>query len=363
FTWSVAQRETRERWIRYGKRQFPQRHPASAASCKRALRQLLSTDLLHPAQASAAEAQAVFDGLSYSCAESGALFMAQAHLYGAWVPLTKFLPERAAALRAQRRKPLLALAATEPKAGSDFFGMETRASERKGGWVLNGQKTFVTNAPIADFFLVYARTSIERGSASIACFLVKAGTSGLSTKSLPEQMGLDTASMGEVRLKNVLVPHSHVLGSPRSGLDVFHFTMAWERSLILSPAPGALDRLREAMVALSLKKIRGAKPVPEFPSFQKKLEKISELTALIRSGIGAAAARLDQGSCGISLAAETKVLASENYQEASRLLLQLGGKEAFLRGSAWESNYRDSLASHLYSGPNDLLRSIVEAMK
>jgi len=364
FNWSAAQRKARERWIRYGQRSFPRRAaPASPASCLRALKKLTTTELLHPAQGAASEIQAIFDGLGYSCAESGALFMGQAHLYGSWLPLTKFLPEYAQKLSALRRKPLLGLAATEPQAGSDFFGMETRAVERKSGWALSGLKTFVTNAPIADFFLVYARTAAERGPASLACFLVKADSPGLSVRALPESMGLETAAMGEVRLKNVLIPHAQVLGSPRSGLDIFHYTMAWERSLILSSAPGALDRLREATAAMAQKKMRGAKRVIEIPAFQEKLERVSLLAAQIRAGITAAAAQLDAGKCGISLAAETKVAASENYQEASRILLQLGGKEAFLRGSPSESNYRDSLASHLYSGPNDLLRAIVEAMR
>jgi alkylation response protein AidB-like acyl-CoA dehydrogenase len=343
-----AQSEARKKW-----EAFARKKPSALSVAG-----LAKAGFLHPKQCNAAALQGAFEGLKAGGASNGLLFMLHAHMLAGWVPLQKYSP--ASALLVAKKNALLAFAATEAASGSDIFRMETKARKTKTGWILNGKKTFITNATKAGFILLLARPEGAAHAQDFACFLLPANAKGLKRKKL-KLMGLSSADVGELELKNVKLKDSHLVGGPRQGAEFFRMAMAWERSLILSSAPAALEKLTADLEKEALKKLRGGRPLAENLRFAGGLASVRAQAAEIRAQIAVAAFQLDCDANAFLLSARTKMQASILYEEASRTLLQLGGKEAFLAGSAIEENFRDSLASSLYSGPNDVLGALLEA--
>jgi len=342
-----AQSEARKKWTAFARRK-------GSAN----LNALAKAGLLHPKQCNAAALQGTFEGLSEAGCDNSLLFMLHAHLLAGWVPLQKYAPEWAATV--EKKKALLAFAATEAKSGSDIFRMETKAKKSQTGWTLNGSKSFITNATKANFLLVLARPESAAHAQDFACFLVPANAKGLKKKKL-KLMALEGADVGEVTFRNVKLSDAHLVGGPRQGAEVFRMAMAWERSLILASTPSKLERLADQLEKEAGKKMRGGKPLSENSRFAGGLASVRAQAFEIRAQIAVAAFQLDCDANAFLLSARTKMQASILYEEASRTLLQLGGKEAFLAGSAIEKNFRDSLASSLYSGPNDVLGALLEA--
>lgn len=313
---------------------------------------------LHPKACNAGTYQAAFEGLVRGGCPNSLLFMMHAHLWAGWIPLCRYAPALAAEVAG--KKGLLAFGATEPESGSDIFAMRTRAKKTKSGWVLNGTKTFITNATKATHLLVLAKPEGSTHAQDLACFLVPAGKAGVRRKR-QKLLGLSTADVGEFSLRNVKLPDAALVGQPRQGADVFRLAMAWERALILANVPARLELLADSLEKEAGSKIRSGRPLSTNTRFAGAVASVRRNAEEIRAKIRDAAFQLDSGANAFLLGARTKLEASILYEEASRTLLQLGGKEAFLAGSAIEENFRDSLASALYSGPNDLLGALLEA--
>lgn len=340
---------TWRKWSRYALR---------GKSATAQLKALAKLGLLHLENARASECQAIFDGLAYKGADNSALFMAQAHLWGAWQPL--LASGSADVLRLKRKRALLALAVTESESGSDIYALKTEARETKRGWVLSGKKAAITNATLASHALVFARAEQPN---TMHCFLVDLGAPGVAVKRSTPFIGLREADIGEIAFRGVTVPHSAMLGAPGAGAEYFRIAMAWERSLILSPAAGATQRLREELADSFGGKRRAGKNLREQELFQRRLERVDACIEAMRGAVREAARALDSGAGPLLPSIRAKVAASAAYEEASRILLQTGGKDAFRENSPWERNYRDSMMSYLYSGPNDILSALLEQVE
>ncbi|MCO5143582.1 MAG: acyl-CoA dehydrogenase [Oligoflexia bacterium] len=284
--------------------------------------------------------------------------MANAHLWGGWIPLKKYLSPSSSKLF--NKKPILALAATEPKTGSDFFGMNTLAKKSRNGWILNGEKTLVTNGTICDHFLVFAKTKHSRDPRELSCFLLDANVSGIKKAEVKKRIGLERTSLANIQFKNVFVPNANIIGDYSLGGEIFQYAMTWERSLIFSYVPSLLEKLSNQILKLAKKRKRTNKAISEHPLFIKKRERIHTIAEDIRELISISATKLDNKENAFFSAIKTKVQVSQKYEEASRLLLQLDGKNSFLHESPFEENFYNSIASSLYSGPNDLLQMVLD---
>lgn len=322
------------------------------------LERISSTGLLHPPSPSAAAIRSAFDNLGANGADSAAILMAKAHLLGGWIPL---LRHGGPALASS--KMFLALAATEPASGCDFFALRSHADETRDGWRLRGEKTFVTNAPVASHFLWLARTGAGPAASSISCFLLPRELPGLRVEAMPPLIGLHGAQIGRVSLEDAWAAESALLGRPGEGAAIFRTAMAWERSLILSSAPGTLESLLSLLVRDAAGKERFGGPLVGLPAFRRATDEVRRSIAELRHLSNEAARKLDSGENAVRSAMETKVRSSRIYESASRLLLQLGGAAALRSGSPFEKNFRDSLASSIYSGPNDLLEAVLASTK
>jgi alkylation response protein AidB-like acyl-CoA dehydrogenase len=171
---------------------------------------------------------------------------------------------------------------TEPGAGSDAFrSMRTVAVPKDGGYVLNGQKTFITNAPYADIFVVYAK--IDRGDGTpladrpIQPFVLERGDIGLETSKPMRKMGMHSSPTGEVFLSDCFVPADRVLGLRErealgrdSGRDVFHS----ERTGLPTMAVGIIERCLEVSLAYAKQRVTWGKPIAEYQLVQDKLARM-----------------------------------------------------------------------------------------
>ena len=119
---------------------------------------------------------------------------------------------------------------TEPAAGSNVVGMQARAVRQGDKYILNGTKTFISNAPIADVLLIFATVNRERGWAGVTGFLVDTGNPGLHVGKPLDKLGLKTSPTGEITLEDCTVPETAILGRVGQGSAIFNAEMEWERS-------------------------------------------------------------------------------------------------------------------------------------
>src|SRR5882724_8952194 len=164
---------------------------------------------------------AIMEGLGYGGSDQGLLFSINAHMWTNSIPLLKY------GTAEQKKKYLPGLSdgrligangASEPNAGSDIFSMQTRVRKDGSDYVLNGRKIFVTNAPVADLFTLYATLDPQLGAAGICASIVEKGTEGLSVGKKKDKMGLRTALMAEILLEDCRVPGTACSGGKVAGL-------------------------------------------------------------------------------------------------------------------------------------------------
>src|SRR5262245_53132577 len=187
----------------------------------------------------------IVEGFAKGCPDAGLVFSACAHLFAVAMPIAEHGDDE---LR-RRVLPLLAAgewvganAITEAEAGSDVFALRTRALHDGDHYRLTGTKTFVTNGPVADCFLVYASTEPEHGYLGITAFVVDGSTPGLIRGEHFDKVGLTGAPVCEVRLEDCTVPESSRLGEEGAGAAIFHSSMAWERACLFALYVGGMDR-------------------------------------------------------------------------------------------------------------------------
>ena len=180
---------------------------------------------------------AVMEGLGYGARDQGLLFSINAHLWTSALPILTYGDEE------QRRKYLPGLCngkligangSSEPEAGSDVFSMRSRAQPQGDYYILTGSKTFVSNAPIANLFVVYATVDPALGPMGITAFIIERDTPGFVIGRPLEKMGLRTSPMAEIAFDGCSVPLSNRLGREGRGVAVFESSMEWERGCILA---------------------------------------------------------------------------------------------------------------------------------
>ena len=137
-------------------------------------------------------------------------------------------------------------AMSEPSAGSDAFSLRTTARRRGECYVLNGSKTFVSNAPVADFFVVFASLDLAQGALGLTAFVVDRNTPRLRVSAPIHKMGLTTSPMAELFFDDCEVPVENRLGREGRGASIFNDSMEWERACILAGFLGSMKRQLDA---------------------------------------------------------------------------------------------------------------------
>ncbi|MCS7143029.1 MAG: acyl-CoA dehydrogenase family protein [Aigarchaeota archaeon] len=284
------------------------------------------------------------------------LFSIPVLLFGTEVQRRRYIPPLATG------EKFAAHATTEPGAGSDIAGIQTRAVEREGGWLINGQKYFITGADRADFFVVLARTSDPPSRKErwrgLTMFIVERGTPGLRVGEKIHVTGLRGSQPSEVFLDNVWVPHDSVVGEVGDGFKIAVATYDYGRVGIAAQAVGLMQGVFERVLQYSVQRIAFERPIISFQSIQFHIvDMLKDLQAsrlmtywaatLINKGL------TDKAVIAASLA---KLLATELAERvASRGIEVHGGMGVAIDGQV-ERYLRDSQVMKIYEGTAEIQR-------
>ena len=304
----------------------------------------------------------VMEGLGYGGKDNGLLFALNAQMWAVQHPIHVFgTPEQKERyLPGLIRGDLIgAHAISEPDSGSDVFAMRTRAELRDGGYLLNGTKTFVTNAPVADLALVFAMTAPGKGSWGVSAFLLDKGTPGFTVGKNIQKMGLRTAPMGEVILQDCFVPVGQRLGNEGAGAHVFNNSMEWERACILGTHIGAMDRQLEECVSYARTRVQFGQPIGKFQSVSNRLADMKVRLETARLLLYKVAWLKKEGKPAHQESAMAKLYLSEAFAASSLDAIRIHGGYGYTTEFEVERDFRDAIGGTLYSGTSDIQRNII----
>jgi alkylation response protein AidB-like acyl-CoA dehydrogenase len=247
-----------------------------------------------------------------------------------------------------------AFALTEPEAGSDVSAMSLRATPDDDGYRLNGEKLWISNAPEADIYTVFARTS--EGSRGLTAFAVPGDSQGLTGE---HKQLVAPHAIGSLRFDDVFVSADHVLGEPGAGFRVAMRTLDLFRPSVGAFAIGMATRALELAADWALERHTFGKPLAQH---QAVAHRLADLTARVEAGrllVRRAAAAFDDGAPDPALAAMAKLLATETAQEAVDAAIQFHGARALEHGHPLEHLYREVRAPRIYEGASEIQREII----
>lgn len=302
------------------------------------------------------------EALGYGCTDNGLVFSINAHMWTSVVPIWQFGTDE------QRRRWLPGLcsgeligchAMTEPDAGSDPFSLTASARRTAEGFVLKGRKTFITNAPVADLVIIFARTSEGIGPYGITAFLVPSDSVGIDVTGEIDKMGLRTSPMSEVALDDCMVPESAVLGRVGRGGEVFQRSMEWERACIMASQVGLMRRTMETCIEYARERRQFGQPIGKFGAIA---DKIADMRVSIDAGralVLRVGRLMDQGRDATLESAIAKLFVSEASVRAHLDAVQIHGGYGYTREFEIERALRDAIGGRIYSGTSEIQRRII----
>jgi alkylation response protein AidB-like acyl-CoA dehydrogenase len=249
-----------------------------------------------------------------------------------------------------------AWALTEPGAGSDAFGsMKTVARRADGGFRLSGQKTFITNAPHADQFVVYARLADGEPS-DVRAFIVPRGAAGLATGAPFKKMGMHASPTGEVFLDDVFVPDDQVLGGESaSARDAAKSSLSQERFAMTPMCLGIVDRCLEETVRYAKQREQWGRPIATFQLVQEKIARMYTARTIM---LALLLRQLEAETSGVRLAAAEasayKLYCARTTTEVALDAVQVLGGAGYMAGSVVEMLARDAKLFQIGGGTDEI---------
>jgi alkylation response protein AidB-like acyl-CoA dehydrogenase len=304
----------------------------------------------------------LMEGLGYGCKDSGLIFAINGQMWTVQMPILRFGSD------AQKDRYLPKLCSgewigahgmTEPGSGSDAFSLNTTARLEGDHYVLNGTKTFSTNAPVADVFIVFATVDKRKGFMGVTGFIVEKDFPGFRVSREIGKMGLRTAPMAELILDNCRVSAENRLGKDGNGAAIFDDAIEWERSCILASLIGGMERQLEVCIKYANERQQFNKPIGKFQSVANKIVDMKvrlETARLILYKV--AWTKQTHGKATMD-AAIAKLYLSEAWVKSCLDAIQIHGGYGYTTEFELERDLRDSVASTLYSGTSEIQRNII----
>lgn len=256
---------------------------------------------------------------------------------------------------AARGESLWAFALTEPEAGSDVAALATAARPEGDGYLLSGEKRFISNAGVASHYSVFARTG--PGPKGISAFLVPAGTPGLTVRPMA-LMG--DHPIGELQLRGVRVPAGNRIGAEGDGMKLALGTLDTFRTTVGAAAVGMARRALDEALAYARARTQFGAPLAELPAVQALLADSAVELDASELLVHRAAAVKDGGQARIPYeAGVAKLFATEAAQRIVDRCLQIHGGNGVVRGAVVERLYRDVRALRIYEGASEVQRMLI----
>jgi hypothetical protein len=302
------------------------------------------------------------EGLGYGCRDNGLIFAMNAQMWSVQMPIYTFGTDE------QKHKYLPGLCRgdqigahgmTEPDSGSDAYSLRARATRVEGGYVLNGSKMFVTNAPVADLAVVFATVDPSRKMWGITGFIVEKGMPGFSVSRELDKMGLRTSPMGELVFQDCFVPLENRLGPEGAGSNIFNHSMEWERSCILASHIGAMERQLEECIQYARDRYQFEQPIGKFQSVANRIVDMKVRMETARLLLYKVAWLKKMGKPALMEAAMAKLYLSESFIQSGLDAIRVHGSYGYMTEFEVERNLRDAIGGVLYSGTSDIQRNII----
>ncbi|MFI5617175.1 acyl-CoA dehydrogenase family protein [Streptomyces sp. NPDC051567] len=307
----------------------------------------------------------VLEELGAGCRDGGLNFSVATHMVSCGVPLQRFGSQ---ALK-ERYLPGICSGATigahaisETESGSDALAMRTTATREGDAFVLRGGKAFVSNGPVADVFVVYARTHPDGGPFGITAFLVERDTPGLSVGAPVAKMGLRTSPLSELHFDECRIPASAVIGRVGSGFLIMDHVMKWEILCSFVITTGQMRYRLDRCVEHAKERIQFGKPIGSYQSVSHKIVDMKIGLDTAQKWLYDTAERLTAGENVTTDISIGKLLASENNLSSALAAVQIFGGSGYLTEYGLEKDLRDAVAGPIYSGTSEIQRNRIASM-
>lgn len=307
----------------------------------------------------------LLERLGYVSRDGGLNFSVSTHLASTGTPLNRFgSPE----LKRQFLPGVCAgdligaHAISEPSSGSDALNMRTTAKPVDGGFVLNGSKAFVSNGPIANLFVVYARTGDAGGATGITAFLVERGVDGLELGTPIEKMGLRTSPLCELFLDDVVVPAERVLGRVGSGFLVLDHVMKREILYGFIINVGEMQYRLERVIDYAKNRTQFGSPIGSFQSVQNRIVEMAVGVENSRRWLYDTAEKLQHNRDVTTDIAISKLIASEAALANALHTVQIFGGYGYMSEYGFEKDVRNAVAGTIYSGTTEIQKARIASM-
>jgi L-prolyl-PCP dehydrogenase len=303
------------------------------------------------------------EGLGEGTRNAGFLLSIGAHSFAAGAAISRFGSEGQRRMLDLMRdgSVIAAFAASEPEAGSDVMSLRTRCVAAGDDYVLDGTKHFVTNAGLADCFVIFATKDLRLNWRGVTAFLVPRETPGLSIGPQQRLIGLTGCWIGTVYLDSATVPGSAVLGRPGQGSLVFRHAMLWERSLLAAMTVGTMRRQLTGVIDAGQ---AHGQPAGTNASHRDAAGLAVDIVGRYLAGrllVRDTVTKLAAGTLTPAQASLTKLWMSEAEVATSRDLAGTGVAAELLAGSPRTGDLLNAIGGTIYSGTSDVQRTIIAA--
>lgn len=297
-----------------------------------------------------------FEALGYSCLNNGLIFAINNHiwvstnliyLYGSQQLKDKYLADMVSG------KKIGAICITESDSGTDAMSMRTNAIDIGEGYILNGNKMFVSNGPIADIFIVFAITK-DKPNKSITAFVVEKQFKGVRKGEEIRKMGLGACPTCEIILQDCKVPKENVLGALHNGAYIMLNALEWERCFEFAPNIGTMQRIMERCIEHVKERTQFGKPIGEYQSISNKISEMKIAIEMSKNMLYKIAWLKDSGKSAYIDTSIFKYYVSNAYIETCRDAIQIFGGYGYSKEYDFERELRDALGASIYSGTNEL---------
>ncbi|MFC9690650.1 acyl-CoA dehydrogenase family protein [Kribbella sp. NPDC056951] len=304
------------------------------------------------------------EGLGYTSRDAGLSFSTSTQIVSVGIPMQRFAtPELKSRYlpRIMAGDLITAHAITEETGGSDATNVSTVAHRDGDDYVINGSKMFITNAPIADLFLLYVRTG-KPGPFGLTTLLVEAGTPGLSVGPVMDKLGLRTSPIGTLAFDDLRVPVANRIGAQGAGFLVLDYVMKREVLFGFSLTLGEMTRRLEETVEFAKTRTQFGQAIGKYQAISHKLADMKMRVETARKWLTDTGAKVEAGQDAAFDLAATKTIVSEANVQTALDAVQIHGGRGVLTEFGMERELRNSIAGTIYSGSSEIQRNRIATL-
>jgi len=252
-----------------------------------------------------------------------------------------------------------ALAMSEPNAGSDVVSMRTRADQRGDRYLLNGSKMWITNGPLAETIVVYAKTDATAGARGITAFIVENGFKGFSTAQKLDKLGMRGSDTGELVFQDCEVPEENVLGAVGNGVNVLMSGLDYERVVLSAGPVGIMQACMDVVIPYVHERTQFGQPIGRFQLIQAKLADMYVTMNAAKSYVYAVAKACDSGRVTREDAAGAILYAAERATWMALEAIQCLGGNGYINDYPTGRLLRDAKLYEIGAGTSEIRRMLI----